>query len=124
MSNKRKLNKQKLPWGTLGVSTNDVEPFGGVTWFHDGELLSEGDYRELIGPLIKAAEMRALPSINIGNVCEQCLSAWQIAFHLKADIVGDVVTYLLCDECGGTHRVVPAEDWEERIAMMIGEDVE
>lgn len=106
MSNKRKLNKQKLPWGTLGASTNDVEPFGGVT-FHDGELVKSG-----------------LPIINIGDVCDKCLSAWKIAFHLKAHIIGDVVTYLLCDECEGTHRVVPWEDWEEREAMMIGEDVE
>ena len=124
MSNKRKLNKQKLPWGTLGAPANAPEPFGDVTWFHDGELPSEGDYRELFGPLVNAAEMRDLPSINIGNVCEQCLSAWKIAFHMKANIAGDVVTYLLCDECEGTHRVVPAEDWEEREAMMIGKDVE
>jgi len=38
MSNKRKLNKQKLPWGTLGGSTNAPEPFGDWTPFHDAVI--------------------------------------------------------------------------------------
>lgn len=65
MSNKRKLNKQKLPWGTMGGSTNDSEPFGDWTPFDsDGRrflpALPFGDYQAITGLLFSRAEMRRM----------------------------------------------------------------
>lgn len=45
MSNKRKLNKQKLPWGTLGGSAIYGEPFGDWTPFHDA-VIREALFRD------------------------------------------------------------------------------
>jgi hypothetical protein len=63
MSNKRKLNKQKLPWGSLGEGLRVDEPFGDWTPFDwDGERLTldEADYKAITGLLLNQARMRQL----------------------------------------------------------------
>ena len=63
MSNKRKLNKQKLPWGTLGESTS-WEPFGDcapdLDWNGERLTLDEADYKAITAVLWSRAQMRLL----------------------------------------------------------------